>query len=154
MSEVRTKTHEDFIEELYSINKNIKVLDKYNGAHNRIKCKCLIDSYKWETTPGNLLQGCGCPKCGDRSISEKLRKTHDQFIKELKEINEDIAVLSKYTTNNISVRCRCFVDGTEWDVLPSNLLQGARCPKCSNKYSKGEVEVDLYCKANLFKYEK
>ena len=154
ISEARAKTHEEFIEALHMINKNIEVLDKYNGARNRIKCRCLVDGNEWETTPDNLLQGCGCSKCGDRSVSEKLRKTHEQFINELKEINSDIEVLDRYSTNNTSIRCRCLVDGNEWDVLPSSLLMGARCPKCSNKYSKGEVEVDLYCKTNLFKYEK
>jgi len=34
------------------------------GANKKIKCRCKVDGFEWKVTPGNLLSGKGCPKCG------------------------------------------------------------------------------------------
>lgn len=59
----KRKTHEEFIEELNGINKNIRILSRYKNARTYVECECLIDGHVWSATPDNLLRGCGCPKC-------------------------------------------------------------------------------------------
>lgn len=61
------------------------------------------------------------------------RKTHEKFIKELKEIQPNISVLSMYTTANNKVRCKCLSCGNIWDARAAHLLNNHGCPKCSQK---------------------
>ena len=67
----KKKTHKKFEEQLEKINKNITILTNYDGTHSYIGCQCLIDGHIWKTTPANLLQKHGCPKCSARKLSEE-----------------------------------------------------------------------------------
>ena len=70
------KTHEQFIQELYEVNPDIEVLENYQGAKIKIKCRCKIDGYEWEPLPNNLLNEQGCPKCnitkGEKRVAQYL----------------------------------------------------------------------------------
>ena len=61
------------------------------------------------------------------------RKTHEEFIQQMKKINSDIEFLSEYITSKTKIHCKCKIDGHEWCPQPSNLLQGQGCPKCSGR---------------------
>lgn len=82
------KSHEDFIEELNHVNSNIQIIDTYDGAHKKLKCKCLIDNYEWYATPRHLLDGRGCPIC-------KSSKGEEKCIRFLSEHN--ICFIQQYT---------------------------------------------------------
>ena len=128
----RRKTHEEFIRDFYEKNKNaenIEILGEYKGNKIKIKCKCKIDGYEWETIPQNLLKGTGCPKC----VGNIRNKTTEYFINELKEINSDIIVLGEYKGSNKKIKCKCKLDGYEWEARPHDLLNNHGCPKCSGK---------------------
>lgn len=87
----RKSTHEEFLNKFYEKNENaqdIEVLGTYAGVFNKIKCRCKIDGYEWEPTPGNLLHAHGCPKCAGI-----LKPTHEEFKEKLYEINTDIEIL-------------------------------------------------------------
>lgn len=130
------KTHEQFIKELHEVNSNIEVLEHYKGIQVKIKVKCKIDGYEWEATPGNLLKEHGCPKCAKLSVKQQLTKTHEQFIKELQQINQDIEVLGIYINDSSKIKLRCKVCDYEWEATPNRLLQGTGCPKCAGKMKK------------------
>lgn len=121
----RRKTHKEFLLELKTINKNIKLLGKYVHSKQKIKCKCMIDGYIWEAYPTHLLRGHGCPKCAGN-----IKKTHKEFVKELNSINENIEIMSRYKNDGVKVLCRCKIDNHEWEATPNNLLRGYGCPKC------------------------
>ena len=126
------KTHEEFIEGFYIKNKNaenIEILGKYVGADKKIKCKCKIDEYEWEVTPHDLLNGSSCPKCSGNIKN----KTTKYFINELKEINDNIEILGEYVSNNTKIKCKCKIDGHEWEARPKDLLKGISCPKCAGR---------------------
>lgn len=78
------KTHEQFMQELYKVNSDIIVLSKYRGRFSEIKCKCKIDGYEWSTTPNNLLNGIGCPKCnitkGEKRVAQYLDNLGIKYI--------------------------------------------------------------------------
>ena len=57
------KDHEEFVKEMKIINPNIEIIEKYNGVHNHIKCRCTICNHKWKTRPHELLDEYGCPLC-------------------------------------------------------------------------------------------
>ena len=59
------------------------------------------------------------------------RKTHEEFISEMNNVNSNIRILGKYKAHNIKLDCECLVCGNIWDSKPNNLLNGRGCPKCS-----------------------
>ena len=135
----RRLTHEEFMEKFYVKNENaenIEILGEYINSRTKIKCKCKIDGYEWEATPNNLLNGTGCHKCK----SNKEKKTHKEFINELKEINDDIEILGEYVNNRTKIKCKCKIDGYEWKTTPNHLLHGQGCPKCSRHARKTTEE--------------
>ena len=75
----RKRTHEEFIKLMQNTHPNIEVLGTYVTSNTKIKVRCKLDEYEWETRPKDLLRGHGCPKCKRRKLATQLTKTHDQF---------------------------------------------------------------------------
>lgn len=62
------------------------------------------------------------------------KKTHEQFLEELKDKNknfENIDFLSKYNGVKNRIKCKCKQCGTEWETTPDALKMGTGCPKCA-----------------------
>lgn len=59
------------------------------------------------------------------------RKTHEEFIEEMKVVNPNIEILGKYINTNTVILCRCKIDGHEWYAYPNNLVRGGSCPICA-----------------------
>lgn len=143
--------HELFVNELFNINKNIEVIGTYIGSMTKIECKCKIDEHVWSSTPNNLLSGHGCPLCARRRNPKLQKKTHEQFIKELEDINPNIEILSQYDGTHSKIKCRCKKDDHTWYTTPHNLLTNKNgCPKC--KISKGEDKICLVLNSLCIEY--
>ena len=130
-------THEEFLERFYAKSKNaenIEILEQYKGNKTKIKVRCKIDGYEWNTRPNDLITGYGCPKCAGRN------KTTEDFKQELEKINNNIEVIGEYVNNRTKIKCRCKIDGHEFEKIPSNLLQGQGCPKCVGKIRNKTTE--------------
>lgn len=65
----------------------------------------------------------------------RLRKTHEEFISQLININPNIEVIEKYTGVKNKLKCKCLIDKYEWYVTPSDLLSGKGCPSCGRRNS-------------------
>ena len=146
-------THEEFIKKFHIQNpnaNNIEILGTYVNSKTKIKCRCRVDKYEWETIPSILLNHkCGCPKC-----SGNIQKSHEEFIKDFIKKNisaNEIEVLEKYKNSHTKIKCKCRLDGYEWEVTPSSLLNGTGCPKCNE--SKGEKRIGKYLKENNIKFK-
>lgn len=133
-------THKEFMEKVNKQNKHaqdIIVVSTYKNNKTSIKCKCKKCGYEWETMPDCLLRGYGCSKCAGNA-----KLTTKEFINKLKQINPDIEVLGTYINSQTKIKCRCRIDGYEWEAIPNNLVRGGGCPKCS--VSKGEKRIAHY----------
>lgn len=62
-----------------------------------------------------------------------MKKTHEEFVAEIKD--RSFIALEAYTGAKEKIRFRCDIDGYEWDGRPSNILNGAGCPKCGRRAS-------------------
>lgn len=68
------------------------------------------------------------------------RKTHEEYVAELEEINPAIEVIGQYKTANNPLEFRCRVCGHEWTVPAYNLLRGTGCPACNVARKRKSLE--------------
>lgn len=122
---MKKKTHNEFIEELFILNPEIEVLEKYINSKTKIKIKCKKCNHIWMAAPSNLLNGNGCPNCYGTP-----KKTNEQFIKELKEKNPDVLPLENYIDAKTKIKLKCNICGHIWYNNPNSILSGKRCPEC------------------------
>lgn len=80
------------------------------------------------------------------------RKTHEEFVEEMKIANPNIEILGKYKSTHEHILCMCKLDGHKWYAMPSNLLRGKGCPVCSGKSVKIGVNNVGYLRPDLIKY--
>jgi hypothetical protein len=99
------------------------------------------------------LQGSGCPKCKNLSISEKKTKSIDEFIIEANKIHNNKYDYSKseYFKAKEYIKITCSKHG-DFEQTPDSHLQGSGCPKCALKYDKTENEVKEFIKSIKLKY--
>lgn len=57
------------------------------------------------------------------------KKTHEQFVQEVKEKNPDIEIIGKYVNSHTKIKCKCS-NGHEIYMEPGNILKGNRCLIC------------------------
>ena len=129
----KKKTTSQYIKEVNEINPNIEVLGEYIKNNQKIYHHCRICGYKWLAIPTNISKGCGCPKCGELKSKNKLRKTHGEYIEQLKTINDSIELLQKYININTPILHRCKKCNYQWYKSPSKFLNGQGRPVCSGK---------------------
>lgn len=146
------KTHDEYVNELQTVNPNIIVLGQYVNMKTPILHKCSIHEVEWTTSPDSVLQGCGCNECRSEKISTKNLKTHEQYVEDLKLVNPSVIVLEQYINVNTPILHKCLNDNNEWYVSPSCVLTGYGCPQCHD--SKGERQVRLWLSNHNISYER
>lgn len=124
----KRKTHEKYIEEVFKINSNIEVIEKYNGANTKILHRCKIDGCEWMATPSKILIGRGCPRCAGNE-----RYGYEEYIKRVFQKNPNIEVIGQYADAKTKILHKCKIDGYEWYAKPNNILSGKGCPRCAKK---------------------
>lgn len=80
IANIKSKSHEQYVQEVKEVNPDVIVLGNYVNAHTPILHKCLIDGYEWSVIPDSILHGFGCPQCcessGERSIRQLLQSNN------------------------------------------------------------------------------
>lgn len=148
---LKVKRGSQYISEVAKINSNIIVIGQYVDNKTPILHMCLLDKHMWYASPDNILHNSGCPKCKAVKISVYKTKTHEQYVKEVSEVNPYIEVVGTYINSETKILHRCLIDGCEWYSLPSNILSGHGCPYCNQ--SIGERQISIYLNKNGFIYK-
>lgn len=131
----RSKTTDQFKDELQSISNNIIVLGQYTKSSAPIKCKCSICGFIWNPTPNSLLSGNGCPSCSHK-INYGFKEISSEIInKNLHFKNKECSIVGdKIVDARIEVKCNnC---GKIWYARYSDLLRGHGCGCNSNGHNK------------------
>lgn len=132
-------THEEAIDKIYRANNNFIILSEFKGWREKIIRQCKVCGDIREVHARSLIElnkdgtTRGCMKCRAIERANNKRKTHEQFLKELHDVNKNIEILTEYISNNHNVKCRCIVDGYEWEAKPHSLLQNHGCPECARR---------------------
>lgn len=140
----KRKTHEEFIEEMAKIDKNIKILSDYVTSNQKVECMCKVCGNIWYSTPTNLLKPRGCPECGAKKSIKKRTKTQEQFIKELSEKHSDISVVGKYENNHTKIELKCNKCSHQWFMTPTTILKNKTgCPMCAKNKEEENKDIIL-----------
>ena len=147
-----TKSDEVFKQEMKRINKNILVTSIYQNQSIKVHCKCAIHKHEFDILPSNLLQGqTGCTECIHIKRVEGVKKTDDEYQKEINVLNPHITLL-KYNGMTDSSLFRCNIHNKEFYMHSSSLIRRhTGCPECSG-YSS-EVETQSILNKYDIKYE-
>lgn len=129
----RCKTHKEFCDEIYKKRSDIEIIGKFLGGQHKIQVKCKKHNYQFDTWTYNITRHTYiCPLCRKEQQIERQSLTHNLFSDRLKKINPNITVISQYTNMHQKIKCKCKIDGYEWDALPTNLIdKKSGCPCCS-----------------------
>lgn len=136
----RTKTDEQYKEEVKQKNPNVKIRSRYSKATEPVETECLRCGYIWNPLADSILSGHGCPKCAIIDLADKQRKTTEQYVQELKELYPNIVAKEEYNGANVNIDHYCTFCDRFWSARPANVLQYG-CPTCNGFYS-GEKKVE------------
>lgn len=122
------KTHSQYLEDIK--NKGIKVepLEAYVNSKTRIKHRWSC-GHVTEVSPDKVLSGKGCSSC-----SVKKRRTHEEYVKELKEKGIKVRVLDTYKGADTKIRHEWLECHHVTMNKPSGVLWGYGCGKCHLSY--------------------
>lgn len=110
--------------------------DDYTAMKQPMNFICKKHETVWRTTPYTLLRSkCGCLKCQKEIQSQGLRKTHEQFLLDVKNKNPYFTVLSEYQSSKTKVLVRCELCKQEYWIKANDLLARGTCSKCSDGVS-------------------
>lgn len=91
----------------------------------------------------NLLRNNGCQKCSIESTNEFNTKSHEDFVKEAKEVHGDFYLYpNKYNGANTKIDIECPIHKT-FSQSPSNHIRGNGCPKCGVLKQSDKVKLTL-----------
>lgn len=140
-------TNEEFDQKL--LNRNIKRVDDYISADDKITFVCLINDcgYKWQATPHGIGNGkTGCPQC-----TNHIKLTNDIIDKRLK--NKNIKRMSDYIENKETMSFLCLIENCNyyWKTIFSSIDGGTGCPQCVGKAKLTNEIIDEKLISRLIK---
>lgn len=132
---------QEYIDDLYRVNPQIELVGEYINMTTPTPHRCRIHDFTWDVTPNSIISnGSGCPICANQRTGLALRKSPEEYEKELHAANPDIICIDKYVDSSTKIKVKCLKCGTIWDSLPFNLLQGHGCPRCNISHGEKEIQ--------------
>lgn len=106
---------------------------KYQSSDKQVTIRCKIHGIFLQR-PVTHLEGKGCPKCGRKTVSDKLRHTTARFIENAKKIYGDWYTYEKsdYVDSKSPMKITCKVHGV-FKKNAHEFLKGYGCPKCAKE---------------------
>ena len=144
------KSPKQFEEEMNSLHPELIFIDEYFARSTKLLYVCTVCGEAQYGSPPHLLSGEGCRFCGRQKCYCANRKTHDEFIQEMEQVNPQIEILTNYTTIKAKVRARCKICSQQWYPVATSLLAGCGCPMC--RLSKGEKWIDQFLHSNSIEH--
>ena len=133
----RRKTKEKFVEEAKFVHGDVydySLVEYVNGI-TKVKIRCKKDGHGiFPKTPGNHLEGQGCPICGQIRGTKIITKSTEDFIEQAKEIHPDKNYdyeKVEYVNTYSKVIIVCPIHG-DFQQTPKEHLHGSGCNDCGN----------------------
>lgn len=126
---MRVINHETFMVAMEPYMDRWEVKGQYKSQKDHVAVKCLECHTETTVRASSLINGSGCNTC---RLNGGTTKTHEQFMKEVREKNVHLNILGTYRGNKIHIECQCVYCGNIHTKTPSMILQGQQCRKCSH----------------------
>ena len=118
----------------------------YISAQTNVDITCLACDEDFPQWPSNHCNGHGCPNCGNKATSDKLKDEISVFIKKARAVHG-----KKYGYGNVSpdagpddrVEITCLTCGIDFPQLRSSHLRGHGCPACAIRERADELRSDV-----------
>jgi hypothetical protein len=138
------KSQEIFEQELFEkYGEEYVILGEYVDCKTHILLRHFCGN-EWSVTPSNILRGYGCPICGIKKRSDKVRKPLSVFMDEIEKFAKgEYTILSEYKNNHTKITLKHSVCDSIIEILPENFLKRKGCPVCRNK-SLGEKRIKVF----------
>ena len=132
----KSKGIENFRQEIFDLvgNEYTLIDDEYKNAHTKVRFIHNECNKEFLMTPNTFLAGNRCPHCRYIKKGIKSRKTHEQFITDVKNLKGDeYSVLGKYVKCDVKIQMRHNKCGRDFEIFPSWFLSGYGCTHCTNE---------------------
>lgn len=137
------KTDSEFRAELAQANPYVTLIETYVNNYTKVLVRDTECGHEWRSVPYTLLNGTRCPDCRAKRSARSRRKSPEQFVAELAQINPDIEVLEEYAGVRTKILVCCKKCGHAWRTTPMSLLRSGGCGKCSRRKSHEQFVAEL-----------
>lgn len=131
----KRKSQSDFLSEVIAIHGDKYIYDKVVYVSDSIKViiTCPIHG-DFEIRPNDLLKGIGCSKCRNKPLGV--------WISDFRSIHGSMYNYDKvpYVLARSKITVTCPIHG-DFEVLPSNHINGSGCPECFTVHNKGTKDT-------------
>lgn len=148
-------TTELFITKAIKVHNNLYSYSKVIYKNNRTKVEIICNKHNtsFMQTPGNHLNGAGCPKCRNETLSVTKTKPLSNYVTDANKIHNSKYDYSHMTPTEYKLGKITIVCPTHGSFKQSKRdhIAGAGCPKCNS--SKGETAVRQFLTENNIRFE-
>lgn len=139
---------EEYKQRLSEISPDIIIIGDYINARTKTLHKCLKHNIEYMVTPAQALRGTGCIECQKERYVSPFKRTNDEYIRILKEVNPTVVPVGEYADRKTRILHKCLIHNYIWETSPASVLNGCGCPLCrSDKIrSKAFKTHDQYVK--------
>lgn len=146
----------DFLKKAKFIHGDLYNYDEveYIDSLTKIRIKCEKHGIFEQLPNLHINNHTGCPKCKYEKVSEKLRKSSEQFILDCQKIHGNKYDYSKtlYSTAFNKVEIICEKHGSFFIQASDHLTNKRGCPSCSFTTTKPEIFLETFLKNNKIEY--
>jgi hypothetical protein len=127
----------------------LKLLSEYKTIKEKINIKCSCGN-NFETTFPTIRKSNvkGCASCVSSYMSNKLSKSHAEFLEDFQnKISDDYEVISTYINSKSNIKIKHLLCDHIYEAKAEKVLgRGTVCPYCN--MSKGEEKIFMYLEKN------
>lgn len=136
MGNLQSLTQEEYETKVKRANPNFTIVGDYKGGKKKIKCKCNVCDYEWESIASDLFHKRLCPLCSNRVVIKGINDiatTHPHLIKYFKNIDD---CYNHCVTNKAKVVFKCPTCGDEREFRINKVADvGYHCFYCDKSVS-------------------
>jgi very-short-patch-repair endonuclease len=106
----------------------------YKKAKIKVKIKCPLHGYFWQTLDKHINRKHGCPKCSDEKAGSSQKSNRDEIIKRAIEIHGNTYNYDNLVYKNIDtpVNIICKIHGSFLQTPYHHISKASGCPICAN----------------------
>lgn len=131
----RQISEEEFLHRVNENSPTIRIIGRYVGFNKPVRCKCTVCGFEWDAVASDIASGKNCPQIEKHpGYVHPALKDSNEFLEEVRSINPDIIIKSRYEGVNKPIKCECAICGYEWEQDRAGRLleKNKPCPNIKN----------------------